>query len=227
MRRLTASRAWINLLIKHVSCNPSLGNSVQPHTHGLHLWHPAMLLALLYHGTKPSGKAFPVTAWWGFGSEVEEQGQVLCWWARHSHLALCLYTGTLISHAQVTSEAWGAVGETRCVVLRLPFGPEVLRLSRSSSVPPWHGDGPVESSGWQLLKRLLPRDPGNYYSIPLGFLQSIWRTKCTHLTQPLCFRINLLTCMELLLLFPTDRGGTELPKDLGEGHREGNHTWHS
>lgn len=112
-------------------------------------------------------------------------------------------------------------------MLKLRFGPEVLRLSRSSSVPPRHGDGPVETRGWQLLKGLLPRDPGNYYSIPLGFLQSISMTKCTHLIQPLCSRINLLTCMELLLLAITDGGGIELQKGLGGGYREGNHTWHS
>lgn len=67
--------------------------------------------ALLYHGTKPSGKAFTVTGWWGFSSEVKQRGLLLCWWLRNSHLALCLFIGTLISHAQVTSEAWGAVGE--------------------------------------------------------------------------------------------------------------------
>lgn len=134
----------------------------------------------------------------------------------------------IVSHGQVTSEAWGAVRESQMLelVLKLLFGPEVLRLSWSSSST-LASRCSVESSAWQLLKALLPRDPGNYYSIPSGFLQSISVTKCTHLTQPLCSRLNLLTCVELLLLFPTDGGGTELSEDLGEGYREGNHTWHS
>jgi len=110
-------------------------------------------------------------------------------------------------------------------VVKLEVGPEVLRLSRSSSVPAWHGDGLVESRGWQPFEPLLPQDPGIYYSLCLGFLQSVSTKKCTHLTQSLYPRISLLTSVELLLLFPTDGAGTELRKGVGEGHIEGVHTW--
>lgn len=80
--------------------------------------------------------------WWGFSSEVEERGLVSCWWPRHSHLTLCLCRGTIVSHGQVTSEAWGALRERQMLklVLKLLFGPEVLRLGWSSWVPPWRGD---------------------------------------------------------------------------------------
>lgn len=111
------------------------------------------------------------------------------------------------------------------IAVKLQIGPEVLRLSRSSSAPARHGDNLVESRSWQPREPLLPGDPGIYYSLSLGFLQSISMRKCTHLTQPLYSRINLLTSVELLLLFPTDGAGTELCEGLGEGHRVGDHTW--
>lgn len=82
----------------------------------------------------------------------------------------------------------------------------------------------MENRGCQLLEPWLPGDPGICYSLSLGFLQSIPMKKCTHLTQPFYSRINLLTSVELILLFPTDGAGTELHKDLDEGHIEEDHT---
>lgn len=67
--------------------------------------------------------------------------------------------------------------------------PEVLRLSRNSSVPAQHGDGLMESRDGQLLEPLLPGDPGIYYSSS-GFLQLISMKKCTHMTQTLYSRVN-------------------------------------
>lgn len=172
-------------------------------------------------------KVFTVVGWWGFGSEVEEWGLVLCWWLRHSPLALCLFIGTIVSHARVTSEACGAVGESQICNVEISlwsWGAQAEQKQFSSTLA-WRW--PCGQQWLATAQGIVPRDPGKYYSIPLGFLKSISMTKCTHLTQPLCSRINLLTCMELLLLAPTDGGGAELPKDLGEGYREGNHTWHS
>lgn len=109
-------------------------------------------------------------------------------------------------------------------MLKLPFGPEAEQKQFSFPLA-WRW--PCGEQWLVVNQGTVPRDPGNYYSIPLGFLQSISMTKCTHLTQPLCSRINLLICMELLLLVSTEGGGPELPKDLGEDYREENHTWHS
>lgn len=203
---------------------------------------PPYCYTLGYHETKSSGKVFTIASCWDFCLEVEEWGLGFRWRLKHLPLTLCLLTVTVSSHTQVTSKTWGTVGITlrlvfpcpcsqgdsrraTYVVVKLQIDPEVLQLSRSSSALAWHGDGFVESRGWQLLEPLLPGDPGIYYSLSLGFLQSLAMKKCTHLTQPLYSRINLLTCVELLLLFPTDGAGTELHKHLGEGHIEGDRTW--
>lgn len=77
--------------------------------------------------------------------------------------------------------------------------------------------------GLATAQAIAARGSWNLLVIIFRLSQSISMKKCTHLTQPLYSRINLLTSVELLLLFPTDGAWTELHKGLGE--EEGDHAW--
>lgn len=58
--------------------------------------------------------------------------------------------------------------------------------------------------GLATAQAIAARGSWNLLVIIFRLSQSISMKKCTHLTQPLYSRINLLTSVELLLLFPTD-----------------------